>query len=120
MANEKVTIEQFLTDKKFKKMSLTELEKFIDYMNFEYFLKLDGDNNDALAKAKKIYEKLHPTTNPATIEKYKSRGQITFRVKSSNGKVLNHKYNTNQGCDKGIKALEKAMSNYKVIDLTKN
>lgn len=56
---------------------------------------------------------------PATIEKYKSRGQITFRVKSSNGKVLNHKYNTSQGCDKGIEALKKALSNYKVIDLTK-
>jgi len=64
-------------------------------------------------------DRLKREAKPATIEKYKSRGQITFRVKSSNGKVLNHKYNTSQGCDKGIEALKKALSNYKVIDLTK-
>lgn len=55
----------------------------------------------------------------ATIEIYKSRGQFKFRVKGANSKTLNHLYNSKQGCKKGIEALAKAMSNYKIIDLTK-
>ena len=54
----------------------------------------------------------------ATIEIYKSRGQFKFRV-INNGRVLNHLYQSKQGCKKGIEALAKAMSNYKIIDLTK-
>jgi uncharacterized protein YegP (UPF0339 family) len=57
--------------------------------------------------------------NPATIEIYKSRGQFKFRVKGANGKTLNHLFNSKQGAKKGIAALAKALSNYKVIDLTK-
>ena len=55
----------------------------------------------------------------ATIEIYKSRGQFKFRVKGANGKTLNHLFNSKQGAKKGIAALAKALSNYKVIDLTK-
>lgn len=57
--------------------------------------------------------------NQSTIEIYPSRGQFAFRVISTNGKKPRHLYNTKQGCKKGIEALAKAMSNYKVIDLTK-
>lgn len=56
---------------------------------------------------------------PATIEIYKSRGAFTYRVKGANGAVLNHKYDTKQGCKKGILALKKALENYKIVDLTK-
>ena len=55
----------------------------------------------------------------ATIEIYKSRGQFKFRVKGANSKTLTHLYDTKQGAKKGIEALAKAMSNYKIIDLTK-
>lgn len=54
-----------------------------------------------------------------TIEIYPSRGQFKFRVKGANSKTLNHLYNSKQGCKKGIEALAKAMSYYKIIDLTK-
>jgi uncharacterized protein YegP (UPF0339 family) len=54
-----------------------------------------------------------------TIEIYKSRGQFKFRVKGANSKTLGHLFNTKQGAKKGIAALKKALSNYKVIDLTK-
>ena len=54
-----------------------------------------------------------------TIEIYKIRGEFKFRVKGANGKTLNHLFNSKQGCKKGIEALAKAMSNYKIVDLTK-
>ncbi len=62
---------------------------------------------------------VYKSTTPATIEIYKSRGQFKFRVKSSNGKVLNHLFNSKQGCKKGIKALEEALQDYIIVDKTK-
>lgn len=58
-------------------------------------------------------------TRSATIEIYKSLGQFKFRVKSSNGKVLNHLFNSKQGCKKGIKALQEALKDYVIVDKTK-
>ncbi len=57
--------------------------------------------------------------NPSTVEIYTSRGAFKFRVIGTNGKVLNHLFNSKQGCKKGIEAFAKAMSNYKIVDLTK-
>jgi uncharacterized protein YegP (UPF0339 family) len=80
----------------------------------EYFLVKDNTGISEYAVKWFIFKE----TNPATIEIYKSRGQFKFRV-INNGKVLNHLYQSKQGCKKGIEALAKAMSNYKIVDLTK-
>lgn len=61
----------------------------------------------------------YKNARPATIEIYKSRGAIRFRVKGANGKLLNHQYNDKRGCKRGIKALEAALRDYEIVDLTK-
>lgn len=56
--------------------------------------------------------------NQAKIEINKNRKGFYFTVKSSNGKVLNHDFNDKASAKRGIKALEKALSNYVIVDKT--
>ena len=52
---------------------------------------------------------------PATLEIYKTKKGLTYRKIASNGKVLNHQYNTMAGLNKGIEAEKRFWENYKVV-----
>ena len=51
----------------------------------------------------------------ATLEIYKTKKGLTYRKIASNGKVLNHQYNTMAGLNKGIEAEKRFWENYKVV-----
>lgn len=54
----------------------------------------------------------------ATIEINKNSKGFYFTVKGANGKVLNHDFNDKASAKRGIKALEKAMQNFVIVDNT--
>lgn len=51
----------------------------------------------------------------ATLEIYKTKKGLSYRKIASNGKVLNHQYNTMAGLNKGIEAEKRFWSNYKIV-----
>ena len=51
----------------------------------------------------------------ATLEIYKTKKGLSYRKIASNGKVLNHQYNTMARLNKGIEAEKRFWENYKVV-----
>ena len=51
----------------------------------------------------------------ATLEIYKTKKGLSYRKIASNGKVLNHQYNTMAGLNKGIEAEKRFWENYKIV-----
>ena len=51
----------------------------------------------------------------ATLEIYKTKKGLSYRKIASNGKILNHQYNTMAGLKKGIEAEKRFWENYKVV-----
>ena len=51
----------------------------------------------------------------ATLEIYKTKKGLSYRKIASNGKILNHQYNTMAGLKKGIEAEKRFWSNYKIV-----
>lgn len=62
---------------------------------------------------------IYKSSRPAKVEIIKSRGEYRFRVKAANGKKLNHQFNDKRSCKRGIEALEAALRDYVIVDLTK-
>lgn len=54
-------------------------------------------------------------TRTATLEIYKTKRGLSYRKIASNGKVLNHQYNTMAGLKKGIEAEKRFWENYKIV-----
>ena len=59
--------------------------------------------------------KLVKDTSQATLEIYKTKKGLSYRKIASNGKVLNHQYNTMARLNKGIEAEKRFWENYKVV-----
>lgn len=101
------------------------MELYKDYeIKFPQTVKYDGDfffveSKQGIAVFEPKYFVYKEFERKAKVEIYKSRGAIRFRVKGANGKLLNHQYNDKRGCKRGIKALEAALRDYEIVDLTK-
>lgn len=55
------------------------------------------------------------TPRQATLEIYKTKKGLSYRKIASNGKILNHQYNTMAGLKKGIEAEKRFWENYKIV-----
>ena len=84
--------------------------------NGEYFLVKDarGDDKEWLCS----YFTYKHNSKPAKVELRKNRKGHYFTVKSANGKVLNHSFNSKRGCLNGIEALRRAMVDFEILDMT--
>ena len=83
----------------------------------EYFILQDntGSYEYAVSHFDLNKVKLVKETRQATLEIYKTKKGLTYRKIASNGKVLNHQYNTMAGLKKGIEAEKRFWSNYKIV-----
>ena len=71
----------------------------------------DKDGINGWAKEKFILK----IPRQATLEIYKTKKGLSYRKIASNGKILNHQYNTMAGLNKGIEAEKRFWENYKVV-----
>ena len=83
----------------------------------EYFILQDntGSYEYAVSHFDLNKVKLVKETRTATLEIYKTKKGLSYRKIASNGKVLNHQYNTMAGLNKGIEAEKRFWENYKVV-----